>query len=77
MSTTVLEPVSSPGRDEFADLFDNYVAEDNLPSTEWLTRLRLERPRRNTQCLGEKTRILKRINDVVVAATMLLLLAPV
>ena len=77
MSTTVLEPVSSTSRDEFADLFDNYVAEDNLPSTEWLTRLRLERPRRNTRCLGETTRFRKRINDIVVSAAMLLLLAPV
>ena len=46
MSSTVLEPVVSSVKDEFADLFDHYVADDNLPSTEWLTRLRLERPRR-------------------------------
>lgn len=77
MSTTVLEPVHSSSRDEFADLFDNYVADDNLPSTEWLTRLRLERPRRSTRCLGEATRFRKRINDIVVSAAMLLLLAPV
>ena len=77
MSTTVLESVDSPSRDEFADLFDNYVGDDNLPSTEWLTRLQLERPRRNTRCLGETTRFRKRINDIVVSATMLLLLAPV
>lgn len=77
MSSTVLEPVVSSAKDEFADLFDHYVADDNLPSTEWLTRLRLERPRRNTRCLGETTRLLKRINDVVVSATMLILLSPV
>ncbi len=77
MSSTVLEPRVSPIQDEFADLFDHYVADDNLPSTEWLTRLRLERPRRNTRCLGETTRVLKRINDVVVSATMLVLLSPV
>ena len=77
MSSTVLEPVVSSVKDEFADLFDHYVADDNLPSTEWLTRLRLERPRRNTRCLGETTRLLKRINDVVVSATMLILLSPV
>lgn len=77
MSSTVLEPSVLPIRDEFADLFDHYVADDNLPSTEWLTRLRLERPRRNTRCLGETTRMLKRINDVVVSATMLILLSPV
>lgn len=77
MSSTVLEPAVSSIKDEFGDLFDHYVADDNLPSTEWLTRLRLERPRRNTRCLGEMTRLLKRINDVVVSATMLILLSPV
>jgi len=77
MSSTVLEPAVLPTKDEFGDLFDYYVADDNLPSTEWLTRLRLERPRRNTRCLGETTRLLKRINDVVVSATMLILLSPV
>ena len=77
MSSTMLEPAVSPIKDEFADLFDHYVADDNLPSTEWLTRLRLERPRRNTRCLGETTRLLKRINDVVVSAAMLILLSPV
>ena len=77
MSSTVLEPTISSVKNEFADLFDHYVAEDNLPSTEWLTRLRLERPRRNTRCLDKTTRLLKRINDVVVSATMLILLSPV
>ena len=77
MSSTVLEPTISSVKNEFADLFDHYIAEDNLPSTEWLTRLRLERPRRNTRCLGETTRLLKRINDVVVSVTMLILLSPV
>ena len=76
MSSTALEPAVLPTKDEFGDLFDYYVADDNLPSTEWLTRLRLERPRRNTRCLGETTRLLKRINDVVVSATMLILLSP-
>lgn len=77
MSSTVLEPTISSVKNEFADLFDHYIAEDNLPSTEWLTRLRLERPRRNTRCLDKTTRLLKRINDVVVSATMLILLSPV
>lgn len=82
MSATVVESMKAPtapapGRDEFADLYDQYVGDLDLPSTEWLTRLRLERPRRNTRCLGETTRLLKRATDVVVAATMLVLLAPV
>jgi lipopolysaccharide/colanic/teichoic acid biosynthesis glycosyltransferase len=66
-----------PRSGEFADLFDQYVGESELPSTEWLTRLRLQRPRRNTRCLGETTRLLKRATDVVVSATMLVLLSPV
>ncbi|MBS0202997.1 MAG: sugar transferase [Planctomycetes bacterium] len=82
MSATVVETMKAPtapapGRDEFADLYDQYVGDFDLPSTEWLTRLRLERPRRNTRCLGESTRLMKRATDVVVAATMLILLAPV
>lgn len=69
------EPKTS--QNEFADLFDQYVADADLPSTEWLTRLKLERPRRNTRCLGESTRIFKRATDVVVSTIMLILLSPV
>ena len=82
MSATAAELVEKPlvpglRADEFSDLFDQYVGESDLPSTDWLTRLRLERPRRNTRCLGETTRILKRTTDVVVAVVMLVLLSPV
>jgi lipopolysaccharide/colanic/teichoic acid biosynthesis glycosyltransferase len=82
MSATVAEPtspssISNPQSGGFADLFDQYVGDTDLPSTEWFTRLKLERPRRNTKCLGETTRMLKRITDVVVAAVLLVVLAPV
>lgn len=82
MSATITEPVEKaaaplPRPHEFSDLFDQYVADADLPSTEWLTRLRLERPRRNTRCLGESTRLLKRLTDIVVSVTMLVLLLPV
>ncbi len=82
MSATVAEsiqtsPVPVCRSDEFADLFDQYVGESALLSTEWLTRLKLERPRRNTRCLGETTRILKRATDVLISAIMLVLLSPV
>jgi len=63
--------------DEFGDLYDQYVGDADLPSTEWLTRLKLDRPRRSTRCLGETTRILKRATDVVVAGALLILLLPV
>ena len=82
MSATAADYVETPviptqRPDDFADLFDQYVGESDLPSTEWLTRLKLERPRRTTRCLGEATRIMKRATDVVVSATMLVLLSPV
>lgn len=82
MSSTVAETTELPlapaqRLDEFADLYDQYIGESDLPSTEWLTRLRLQRPRRNTRCLGETTRLLKRATDVVVSAVMLVLLSPV
>jgi len=62
---------------ELADLVERYAVADDLPSTEWLTRLRLERPRRDVRCLGERTRLLKRLLDVSVASVMLVLLFPV
>lgn len=82
MSTTVVDSVenlsaSDPRRDEFADLYDQYVGDFDLPSTEWLTRLKLQRPRRNTRCLGESTRLLKRATDVIVSSVMLILLSPI
>lgn len=82
MSATVAETevVCVPGArqtDDFADLFDQYVGDADLPTTEWLTRLKLDRPRRSTRCLGETTRILKRATDVFVASVLLVLLAPV
>lgn len=81
MSATIAESLEKPQvqaqrPDEFADLFDQYVGESDLPSTEWLTRLKLQRPRRSTRCLGETTRILKRATDVIVAAILLVLLLP-
>ncbi len=82
MSATVVDsvetlPAPDVRRDEFADLYDQYVGDVDLPTTEWLTRLKLQRPRRNTRCLGESTRLLKRATDVVVASIMLIILAPV
>lgn len=82
MSATVAEPIpqkslSQPQVGGFSDLFDQYVGDTELPSTEWFTRLNLERPRRNTKCLGEATRLLKRITDVCVSSVMLVVLSPV
>lgn len=75
MSVSVLDQTSTS--DEFGDLFDHYVADDSLPPPEWLTKLKLARPRRNIHCLSETTRRWKRALDIVSAATLLILLAPV
>lgn len=61
---------------DLSDIFDQYVADDSLPPPQWLTHLKLDRPRRNTRCLGEATRLAKRLTDILVASTMLLLLWP-
>ncbi|MGH7127183.1 MAG: sugar transferase, partial [Planctomycetaceae bacterium] len=70
------ERVSIDDRGSLADLVDAYAALPDLPSTDWLTRLQLQQPRRDVRCLGERTRLLKRLIDVAVSAAMLLLLLP-
>jgi lipopolysaccharide/colanic/teichoic acid biosynthesis glycosyltransferase len=77
MSSSVLVPPAPSTNDEFADLFDHYVADDSLPSPEWLTQLHLERPRRNIRCISESTQRWKRVLDIASSATLLVLLAPV
>ena len=77
MNVSILDQPSPATNDEFGDLFDHYVADDSLPSPEWLTQLRLERPRRNIHCMSESTRQWKRLLDIVSASTLLVLLAPV
>lgn len=77
MSTTILERTSSSTNEEFGDLFDQYVADESLPSPEWLTQLSLDRPRRNIHCISESTRRAKRALDIVSSLTLLILLSPV
>jgi lipopolysaccharide/colanic/teichoic acid biosynthesis glycosyltransferase len=62
---------------ELAELVAAYAVPRELPSTAWLTRLKLERPRHDVRCLGERTRLCKRLLDIAVSATLLVLLAPV
>lgn len=77
MSVSVLdEPLLAPSAD-LSDLYDRYVADDSLPTPQWLTSLKLEKPRRTTRCLGETTRLLKRVTDIVVSSLMLVALTPV
>ncbi len=77
MSASILEQRTMPANDELADLFDHYIADESLPSAEWLTQLHLNRPRRNIHCMNESTRQCKRMLDIVSALTLLILLAPV
>lgn len=60
-----------------ADLVDLYAVAEYMPPADWVTRLQLERPRRDLRCLGTTTRFWKRILDISVATVMLIVLAPV
>lgn len=60
----------------FKDLIESYARPQELPPTDWLRRLRLERPRKTVCCLDPRTRFAKRVVDVVGATTLLLALAP-
>jgi lipopolysaccharide/colanic/teichoic acid biosynthesis glycosyltransferase len=76
MSTLVIEPAERSDAG-LADLYDQYVADDSLPPPEWLTQLKLQRPRRNVRSLGPGTVALKRAMDIVGAVLLLLVLWPV
>ncbi len=75
MSASVLVDDVEDRSDDLSDIFDHYVANENLPSLEWLTQLKLERPRRNVRCLSLSTRIGKRVLDIVGALVLLTILA--
>lgn len=61
---------------ELSDLVKGYLDVELWRSTGWLTRLDLEEPRVDVRNLSERTRLLKRILDIVVSASMLLVLSP-
>jgi lipopolysaccharide/colanic/teichoic acid biosynthesis glycosyltransferase len=61
---------------ELTDLVQNHLHLSDLPSTDWMLQLRLERPRRDIHCLSESTRFAKRALDIFVSLTMLILLTP-
>lgn len=67
----------SAADDSLAALVDAYALDADLPPAEWLTRLKLERPRRDIRSLSPFTRFMKRLMDIVVASTLLVLCAPV
>lgn len=69
-------PATAAAADDLSDLVTDFADLSGLPSTDWLTRLHLERPRRDVRCMSGATCVTKRITDVVVAAVLLFLLAP-
>lgn len=76
MSVSVLEEPRAVGPD-LSDIYDQFVADEDVPTPDWLTKLQLEKPRRNTRYLGERIRLAKRIMDILGALTLLALLWPV
>ncbi len=82
MSTSTLDRSASiPGTEipstDLSDLYDHYVASSDQIPPNWLTQLKLERPRRSTRCLSESTRLAKRIMDITGALLLLFILWPV
>lgn len=75
MSASVLVDDVDVRSSDLSDIFDHYVADQSLPSPEWLTTLKLERPRRNVRCLSLSTRFGKRVLDIVGALVLLTILA--
>ncbi len=78
MSANCLErPIQIEETDRLADLVQEYAQLPDLPPAEWLSQLKLERPRRDIRCLNSWTRTGKRAMDIAIAGSMLLLFAPV
>jgi len=68
---------SKPVSVELSDLVSEYGISEYLPPADWITYLKLERPRRDIRSLDEQTRVLKRLVDIVGATVLCVMLAPV
>jgi lipopolysaccharide/colanic/teichoic acid biosynthesis glycosyltransferase len=62
---------------DLSELVQTYSDPTELPPTDWLTRLKLGRPRSDIRHLSESTRLMKRVTDIFVSVCMLIGLAPV
>ena len=62
---------------DLSALVDLYAVAEYLPPADWVTQLNLIKPRKDVRCLSQRTRIAKRVMDIVGATTLLVLLAPV
>jgi lipopolysaccharide/colanic/teichoic acid biosynthesis glycosyltransferase len=65
------------GVGEFADLVEKYALSAEWPDADWLTRLDLQSPRLDVRCLDPRSRLLKRVVDIVGSITLLVLLTPI
>ncbi len=83
--TTGVAPENNPALNPVAS-FTDVVAYAQSNGTEqlgdqqlaeWMSRLKLEVSRKNIRCLSTSTRFAKRLLDIVVASTLLVLLSPV
>ena len=54
-----------------------YVENETIPETPWLSKLKLRQPRRDIHCLDWATRFGKRVADIFMALMLLILLSPV
>lgn len=61
---------------ELSDLVKGYLDVELWRSTGWLTRLELEEPRVDVRNLSERTRLMKRLLDIAVSFSMLIVLSP-
>ena len=74
--TTSASTLDSVAPGDLSDLVLDYADLAGLPSTDWLTRLKLQRPRRDVRSLTEATRLAKRLTDIVISSSMLICLSP-
>jgi lipopolysaccharide/colanic/teichoic acid biosynthesis glycosyltransferase len=76
MTTQLLSPpLPATNRIPLRDIVE-FAEREPLPPVSWLTRLRLDQPRVNVECLSPSQRTAKRIVDVTLAALLLIVLSP-
>ena len=61
---------------DLSDIYE-YTQGEVLPQVPWITVLKLKSPRQNISCLGQSRIIGKRLLDIVVASTLLVLTSPI
>lgn len=78
MTTETLAPESQSLRhEELTDLVGKFASPVDLPAAEWLKRYSLSVPDAGLKTLRLETRVAKRLMDLILATSLLILLAPV